>query len=60
MEEILQRRVENLQVVPRYPWFSGKINAFTGEQISKRFLLREKATADSTCSAEILDDSETH
>ena len=60
MEEILQRWVENLQVVSRCPSFSGKINIFTGEQISKRFLLREKATADFACSAETLDDGETH
>jgi len=60
MEEIVQRNVKNLQVVSRCPSFSRKINTFTGEQISKRFLLREKATADSGCSAKILDDSETH
>jgi len=60
MEEIVRRRVENLQVVSRCPSFSGKINTFTGEQISKRFLLREKATADSACSAEIWYDNETH
>ena len=54
------KKVENLQVVSRCPSFSGKINTFTGEQISKKFLLREKGTVDSACSAETLDDSEMH
>jgi hypothetical protein len=60
MEEILQKRVENLPVVSRCLNFSGKINILIGKQISKRFLVIEKATADTACSAAILRDSETH